>query len=164
MDSTEKSSSFFSRKSPQIEFHDYSGGDYFITICTRDKEHYFGKIINGEMEFTELGRYCQQQIASISVHYPYAEPILYMWLCPITFTQSYASQQTHCLIHAPLAGIGRTSRASLQFGQHYLLLLEDSNVRSRCLLEETILISGGRNDITTISFAEQTTATKSPAI
>ena len=78
MDSTEKSSSFFSRKSPRIEFHDYSGGDYFITICTRDKEHYFGKIINGEMEFTELGRYCQQQIASISVHYPYAEPILYV--------------------------------------------------------------------------------------
>ena len=78
MDSTEKSSSFFSRKSPRIEFHDYSGGDYFITICTRDKEHYFGKIINGEMEFTELGRYCQQQIASLSVHYPYAEPILYV--------------------------------------------------------------------------------------
>lgn len=32
------------RKNIRAEFHDYSGGDYFITICTRDKKHYFGEI------------------------------------------------------------------------------------------------------------------------
>lgn len=33
------------RKNIRAEFHDYSGGEYFITICTRDKVHYFGKIV-----------------------------------------------------------------------------------------------------------------------
>ena len=31
--------SFPSRKSPRADFHDYSGGDYFITICTKNKTH-----------------------------------------------------------------------------------------------------------------------------
>ena len=29
---------------------------YFITICTKDKEHFFGKIENGIMIFNELGK------------------------------------------------------------------------------------------------------------
>lgn len=45
--------SFPSRKSPRADFHDYSGGDYFITICTKNKSHYFGEITNGRWQ----GRY-----------------------------------------------------------------------------------------------------------
>lgn len=37
------------RKSPRANFHDYSGGDYFVTICTRDKEHYFGQIVPADV-------------------------------------------------------------------------------------------------------------------
>lgn len=28
------------RKSPLAPFHNYSGGEYFITICTSNKKHY----------------------------------------------------------------------------------------------------------------------------
>lgn len=64
------------RKSPRAYFHDYSGGNYFVTICTQDKKHYFGKITNGEMHFTAIGEYCRLQLEEISLHYPYAENML----------------------------------------------------------------------------------------
>ncbi|MBO5974813.1 MAG: hypothetical protein J6U44_01565 [Paludibacteraceae bacterium] len=27
----------------------YSEGEYFVTVCTQEREHYFGEIENGEM-------------------------------------------------------------------------------------------------------------------
>lgn len=66
------------RKSPRAVFHNYSGGDYFVTICTRGKEHYFGKIIDGNMQYTSIGKYCEQQITEISGHYPYASVSLFV--------------------------------------------------------------------------------------
>lgn len=66
------------RKSPRAEFHDYSGGNYFVTICTRDKEHYFGDIFNGEMHLSSIGKYCAQQFENVTAHYPYAEIPLYV--------------------------------------------------------------------------------------
>ena len=33
-----------------------SEGAYFVTICTKHREHYFGKIVNAEMQYSELGR------------------------------------------------------------------------------------------------------------
>lgn len=76
------------RKSPRAEFHDYSGGDYFVTICTADKNHYFGKIVatvgthgscvrEYEMAFTTIGKYCHDQLSSLSSHYPYAKVPLF---------------------------------------------------------------------------------------
>ena len=36
---------------------DYSlAGSYFITICTANREHYFGEIIDDEMELSEIGK------------------------------------------------------------------------------------------------------------
>lgn len=66
------------RKSPRADFHDYSGGDYFITICTRDKEHYFGHIRDNEMHYSIIGEFCKQQFEQISKHYPYAEIPLFV--------------------------------------------------------------------------------------
>ena len=66
------------RKNIRAEFHDYSGGDYFITICTRDKSQYFGKIINGEMIFSEIGNYADQAMRTLHTHYSYVEVPLYV--------------------------------------------------------------------------------------
>ncbi|MDE6288777.1 MAG: hypothetical protein K2M00_08355, partial [Muribaculaceae bacterium] len=60
---------FAKRKSPRAIFHNYSGGDYFITICTHNKEHYFGEIIDGEMQFTEIGRVAHCKLEELSKHY-----------------------------------------------------------------------------------------------
>ena len=71
-------SSLPSRKSPRAEFHNYSGGDYFVTICTQDKKHFFGKIDNKEMKLSTLGIYCSQQFDNISTHYPYSDILQYV--------------------------------------------------------------------------------------
>ena len=59
-------------------WHDYNGGAYFITICTKDREHYFGEIEDGEMVLSEIGDYTRQCIEQISQHNPYAEIPLYV--------------------------------------------------------------------------------------
>jgi len=38
-----------------------SAGKYFVTICTRNKIHYFGRIENGEMILSELGKCLQTE-------------------------------------------------------------------------------------------------------
>lgn len=66
------------RKSPRAEFHNYSGGDYFVTICTCEKQHYFGKIHDNEMHYTLIGEYCKRQLEDISKHYTYVEIPLFV--------------------------------------------------------------------------------------
>lgn len=67
-----------SRQSPRADFHDYSGGDYFVTICTLDKKHYFGKIIGDSMHFSALGKFCDDSLATLESHYSYVELPLYV--------------------------------------------------------------------------------------
>ena len=61
------------RKNIRAEFHNYSGGDYFVTICTRDKEHYFGEIINGEMILTNIGQFAETALHDLPKHYKYVK-------------------------------------------------------------------------------------------
>ena len=54
-------------------WHDYSGGAYFITICTAGRMHYFGEIENGEMQLSAIGKIASDHFSNVSIHYPYAE-------------------------------------------------------------------------------------------
>ncbi|MCR4965421.1 MAG: transposase [Bacteroidales bacterium] len=63
----------FNNNSPRAQWHDYNGGMYFITICTKDQKHYFGNISNGQMNLSTIGQYVNEQFNNISSHYPYAE-------------------------------------------------------------------------------------------
>jgi len=43
-------------KSARLQAYDYgSAGLYFITICTANREHYFGEIIDGKMQLSNIG-------------------------------------------------------------------------------------------------------------
>lgn len=43
--------------SARLQTWDYANnGAYFITICTKNSEHYFGKIENNEMQLSEMGK------------------------------------------------------------------------------------------------------------
>ena len=43
--------------SARLQNWDYgSNAMYFVTICTQNREHYFGEIINNEIELSELGK------------------------------------------------------------------------------------------------------------
>ncbi|MCM1138187.1 MAG: hypothetical protein NC453_06390 [Muribaculum sp.] len=61
------------RKSPRANFHNYSGGLYFITICTLDHTRYFGNIVDDKMHLSDIGEFTQKSIAEIPTHYPYVE-------------------------------------------------------------------------------------------
>ncbi|MBK2356587.1 transposase [Francisella hispaniensis] len=44
-------------KTIRLEGYDYSqNGAYFITICTKNREHFFGDVINGKMELSDIGK------------------------------------------------------------------------------------------------------------
>ena len=48
------------RKSPRATWHDYNGANYFITICTKNHELYFGDVVDGRMELSEIGQWAWQ--------------------------------------------------------------------------------------------------------
>ena len=66
------------RKSPRAEFHDYSGGDYFVTICTKEKLPYFGHINNGAMHLSRVGQCADKALADLERHYPYVKILLWV--------------------------------------------------------------------------------------
>lgn len=54
------------RISPRAQRHDYTSAcTYFVTICCKDREHYFGEIKDWCMVTNALGRYCETCILSI---------------------------------------------------------------------------------------------------
>ena len=59
--------------SKRASWHDYNGGEYFITICTKDRKHYFGEIVDGEMQMSAVGKYMDECVQKISEHNPYAQ-------------------------------------------------------------------------------------------
>jgi REP element-mobilizing transposase RayT len=66
------------RKSPRAQRYDYtSPGGYFVTICTKDRVHYFGEICRDAfvthpnegrsiMVLNDLGKICSQEIENMS--------------------------------------------------------------------------------------------------
>lgn len=48
---------FKDKKQYRLPGYDYSGdGYYFITICTRNREHFFGKVMDGRMRLSPIGK------------------------------------------------------------------------------------------------------------
>jgi REP element-mobilizing transposase RayT len=44
------------RRSIRLQGYDYSQpGNYYVTICTENKEHWFGEVIEGDMRRNEFG-------------------------------------------------------------------------------------------------------------
>ena len=57
------------RKSPRATWHDYNGGRYFVTFCTKNHDLYFGDVVDGRMELSEIGDYalcCIEKIPEIN--------------------------------------------------------------------------------------------------
>ena len=86
------------RKSPRAFFHDYKAGVYFITICTKDKRHYFGKVQDGIMHLSPIGEFCQQQWERVSEHYPYATVPLFVVMPNHVHAIVLINQETECAI------------------------------------------------------------------
>ena len=72
------SNPFYTRKTPRADFHNYCEGTYFVTICTQDKFHYFGKIIDDKMYLSEIGQIADDALKTLHMHYNYVEVPLYI--------------------------------------------------------------------------------------
>ncbi|MEI6436339.1 MAG: hypothetical protein WCP32_16025, partial [Bacteroidota bacterium] len=57
----------------RLKGYDYSSeGLYFITICTKDRQHYFGKISNGEIILNKIGKTAEMYLEEVSKHFSHA--------------------------------------------------------------------------------------------
>jgi len=48
-------------------------GYYFITICTKDKEEFFGEIVNNKIQLSEIGTIAQKYWLEIPNHFSFVE-------------------------------------------------------------------------------------------
>lgn len=57
MNDSEKFKNKYRIKSNRLQGYDYaSQGAYFVTICTKDKRHLFGEVVNEKMILNEFGK------------------------------------------------------------------------------------------------------------
>lgn len=62
--------SFPQRKSPRLQGYDYAqSGAYFVTICTQDRAHLFGEIVDGEMQLSAAGQIAQERWFALPDHH-----------------------------------------------------------------------------------------------
>ena len=57
----------------RAEWHDYNSGIYFVTICSKDKQHIFGKIKDSIMILSDIGKIVERCILDISNHHTNVE-------------------------------------------------------------------------------------------
>lgn len=59
-------------ESARLKNWDYgSNGIYFITICTKNRTHYFGEIENKKMVLSEMGKLAHQFWEEIPNYFPF---------------------------------------------------------------------------------------------
>lgn len=54
---------FRSRRSIRVPTYDYADeGCYFVTICTQDRKHLFGCVVDCEMKLNKMGRIVREEL------------------------------------------------------------------------------------------------------
>ena len=62
------------RKRNRLKYYDYSNvGWYYVTICTKDHQRYFGKIKKDKMILNEVGNIVDKYFQEIPDHFPNVE-------------------------------------------------------------------------------------------
>ena len=59
------------RKSPRAGWLEYNDGRYFVTVCTHERQSFFGEITNDVMTMTEVGRYLDDLLNDATSHQSY---------------------------------------------------------------------------------------------
>lgn len=57
------------RKSPRAKWIAYNNGTYFITVCTKNKQSYFGHISGDEMILSDVGRFLDKELSLPHIHH-----------------------------------------------------------------------------------------------
>ena len=118
------------RKSPRATWHDYNGGRYFVTFCTKNHDLYFGDVVDGRVELSEIGEWAVKQIEQTAiirqndVEIPLfvVMPnhvhliVVYNRVVPCRDTSNVSADNASDNISADARGIADARGASLQFG------------------------------------------------
>jgi len=60
--------------SARAQWWDYGwAANYFITICTYEKEHYFGEVVDGEMRLSDIGKIANKYWNEIPENFQFAK-------------------------------------------------------------------------------------------
>jgi len=60
--------------SARLKNWDYgSNAIYFVTICTQNREHYFGEIVDGQMNLSDTGKMANRFWYEIPNHFPFVQ-------------------------------------------------------------------------------------------
>jgi len=71
---SEKFKGLYRNETFRAQWWDYrSEGSYHITICTKNRNHFFGEIINEEMCLSEVGKLADQFWSEIPKHFPHIQ-------------------------------------------------------------------------------------------
>jgi len=71
---TEKYKNKYRIKSARRPDWDYGwNAAYFITICTHNRNHYFGDIVNEQMQLSEIGKIAKKYWMEIPKHFPFVD-------------------------------------------------------------------------------------------
>ncbi|MBX9850944.1 MAG: hypothetical protein K2X86_04215 [Cytophagaceae bacterium] len=54
----------------RIKDFDYADGEYFVTICTKDREVLFGEVQGGDIQLSEEGKIAEKFWKEIPLHFP----------------------------------------------------------------------------------------------
>ena len=58
--------------STRLQHWDYAwNAPYFVTICTQNREWFFGTIVNGKMELSDIGKMAEKYWHEIPEHFPF---------------------------------------------------------------------------------------------
>ena len=55
------------RKSPRAQWHNYVGANYFVTICTKNKQHFLGEIKDDTIHLSKIGMFLKKQIEETKI-------------------------------------------------------------------------------------------------
>jgi hypothetical protein len=71
---TEKFKNRYRIESARLRNYDYGkNGAYFVTICTKDRQHFFGEIIHNKMILSEIGNLTNEYWYEIPEHFPFVK-------------------------------------------------------------------------------------------
>lgn len=108
-------------KSIRMQNYDYGqNGAYFVTICTKGWEEYFGDVIDGKMRLNEIGVVAERCWRKISEHFPFVKldefVVMPNHVHGIIFIQKVETQDLASLHGANKFGIQSKNLASIVRG------------------------------------------------
>ena len=60
--------------SARLSYWDYRwNAAYFVTICAKNREYFFGEFINGEIELSKIGKISEKYWLKIPQHFPFVD-------------------------------------------------------------------------------------------